>query len=79
MPSDNIDRRPRRGRVSVQPEGFYQLKTAGHETGPVVEFFGEDGRRSTYSFADLPCPGLHVDLAAAWARRIGPTGGLRTR
>ncbi|MFE6155516.1 hypothetical protein [Streptomyces sp. NPDC057889] len=49
------------------------------EAGPVVEFFGEDGRRATYSFADLPCPELHADLAAAWARRIGATGQLRFR
>ncbi|MFF7117492.1 hypothetical protein ACFY91_35005 [Streptomyces albogriseolus] len=73
-------RRTGRGRVSPQPEGFYEPENVREEAGPVVEFFGEDGRRATYSFAELPCPGLHADLAAAWARRTSPTGdGLRTR
>jgi hypothetical protein len=72
-------RRTGRGRVSLQPEGFYEPEVVREEAGPVVEFFGEDGRRVTYSFADLPCPGLHADLAAAWARRTGATGRLRTR
>lgn len=44
-----------------------------------VRFDGEDGRTRTFVFATLPLPGLHADLAAAAARRIGPTGGLRTR
>ncbi|MFC6061459.1 hypothetical protein [Streptomyces ochraceiscleroticus] len=72
-------RRTGRGRVSPQPEGFYAPEALREEAGPVVEFFGEDGRRATYSFAELPCPGLHTDLAAAWARRTGATGQLRFR
>ncbi|WFB85608.1 MULTISPECIES: hypothetical protein [Streptomyces] len=44
-----------------------------------MEFFGEDGRRASYDFSKLPCPRLHADLAAAWGRRIGTSGGLRTR
>ncbi|MFB7851221.1 hypothetical protein ACFC34_30010 [Streptomyces sp. NPDC056053] len=44
-----------------------------------MEFFGEDGRRASYDFSKLPCPRLHGDLAAAWGRRIGTSGGLRTR
>lgn len=45
----------------------------------MVEFFGEDGRRAGYDFSKLPCLGMHADLAAAWGRRIGASGGLRTR
>ncbi|MFD3612607.1 hypothetical protein ACFWXA_31985 [Streptomyces atroolivaceus] len=75
----NQRRRPGRGQISPQPEGFYEPDIVREEAGPVIEFFGEDGRRATYSFADLPCSGLHADLAAAWARRTGATGGLRTR
>ncbi|QKW52666.1 hypothetical protein [Streptomyces buecherae] len=65
--------------MAAQPEGFYQPETVRAEGGPVVEFFGEDGRRASYDFSKLPCPGLHADLAAAWGRRIGTSGGLRTR
>ncbi|MFI0984817.1 hypothetical protein [Streptomyces exfoliatus] len=75
----NQRRRTGRGQVSPQPEGFYEPDIVREEAGPVIEFFGEDSRRATYSFADLPCPGLHADLAAAWARRIGTAGGLRQR
>lgn len=72
-------RRVGRGQVSPQPEGFYAPEAVRDEPGLAVEFFGEDGRRAVYSFKQLPCPGLHADLAAAWARRIGPSGGLRVR
>lgn len=79
MLSETGTPRPRRGQVSAQPRGFYQPVAVNYETGSVIEFFGEDNRRITFSFAELPCPELHDGLAAAWARRIGPTGGLRTR
>ncbi|MFK4155741.1 hypothetical protein ACI2LV_27675 [Streptomyces fungicidicus] len=72
-------RRTGRGQVAAQPEGFYQPETVRAEAGPVVEFFGEDGRRASYDFSKLPCPRLHADLAAAWGRRTGTSGGLRTR
>jgi hypothetical protein len=44
-----------------------------------VVFCGEDERETVFVFSRLPCPGLHRDLAAAFAARTGPTGGLRTR
>ncbi|MFF5488576.1 hypothetical protein [Streptomyces virginiae] len=72
-------RRTGRGRVAAQPEGYYQPEMVRAEAGPVVEFFGEDDRRAAYDFAKLPCSRMHADLAAAWGRRIGPSGGLRTR
>ncbi|MFE0778851.1 hypothetical protein [Streptomyces sp. NPDC058861] len=72
-------RRTGRGQAAAQPQGFYQPEAVRAEAGPVVEFFGEDGRRASYDFSKLPCPGLHEDLAAAWGRRIGASGGLRTR
>ncbi|MDH6709892.1 hypothetical protein P3T27_006641 [Kitasatospora sp. MAA19] len=72
-------RRAGRGRISPQPDGFYAPPAAADAGGLVVEFFGEDGRRAVYSFEHLPCPGLHAALAAAWARRVGTAGGLRTR
>ncbi|MER5358846.1 hypothetical protein [Streptomyces sp. NPDC002785] len=81
MPPEIPAQRPRtgRGQVAAQPEGFYQPETVRAEAGPIVEFFGEDGRRASYDFAKLPCPRMHTDLAAAWNRRIGASGGLRTR
>ncbi|MEV0537632.1 hypothetical protein [Kitasatospora sp. NPDC050463] len=75
----NQRRRTGRGHISPQPQGFYAPELVTDEDGPAVEFFGEDGRRATYSFAKLPCPGLHADLAAAWGRRTGAEGQLRTR
>jgi len=43
-----------------------------------VCFTGEDGRTATFSFAALPLPGWHADLAAVFAQRTGPTGSVRT-
>jgi hypothetical protein len=63
------------------PAGAY-TPIAEHPVGgrgrPVVEFEGEDRRRRTFDFADLPLPGWHTALAEALAQRIGPGGGLRT-
>jgi hypothetical protein len=50
------------------------VTTVGLEVG----FQGEDGRTWKFSFATSPLPGWHIDLAAAFARRTGPTGTLRT-
>lgn len=47
-------------------------------TGLVVEFVGEDGRRGAFRMGDLPLPGWHVPLAAAFAAFIGPAGSRRT-
>jgi len=50
----------------------------GDDGGLQVAFAGEDGRTFTYSFARLPLPGMHEQLAVAFAARIGPAGGRRT-
>ncbi|WP_031072096.1 hypothetical protein [Streptomyces sp. NRRL WC-3742] len=42
-------------------------------TGPAsldVRFVGADGTEATFSFADLPCPGLRSDVAAAFQTRL---------
>jgi hypothetical protein len=44
-----------------------------------VVFHGEDDREAVFVFSRLPCPGLHEQMAAVFAARTGPTGGLRTR
>ena len=79
------DRLPKtgRGRPTARPDGFYRPDPAA---GPVraadgslqVAFAGEDGRAVTYFFAGLPLPGMHEDLAAAFAERTGPAGARRT-
>jgi hypothetical protein len=72
--------RPGRGRAALQPDGFYAPQPAVTTVSEalVVAFQGED-RSGTYSFGKLPCPGLHADLAAAFAAFTGPTGGRRTK
>lgn len=67
--------------VAPHPDGYYQPDVTEQSAGdpPVVRFYGEDNRTAHYSFARLPCPELHADLAAAWAARIGPVGQVRTR
>jgi hypothetical protein len=83
--------RPGRGRAALQPDGFYAPEPAirtvsgdfhsarvGVSEALVVAFQGED-RSATYSFGKLPCPGMHADLAAAFAARTGPSGDLRTK
>jgi hypothetical protein len=73
--------RPRRGEQSAVPDGRYEpepLVQAGVD-GTRVMFFGEDGRSAVFDFSRYPCPGLHRELAEAFAARTGETGGLRTR
>ena len=76
-----------RGRSAAWPDGFYQPDPPA---GPVpaddgslqVAFAGEDGRTFTYSFARLPLPGMHEQLAVAFAARTGgraPHPGQRPR
>ena len=62
------------------PTGGYEPPAAvRHEhTGFSVEFHGEDGRHGTFHTDELPLPGWHEPLAAAWAIRTGPSGRLRT-
>ena len=42
-----------------------------------MAFAGEDGRTFAYSFARLPLPGMHEQIAVAFAARTGPAGGRR--
>jgi hypothetical protein len=44
----------------------------------VVPFHGEDGRSRAFRVGQLPLPGWHAPLAAAFAARVGPAGGRRT-
>jgi len=68
------------GRRAARPAGAYDPGPAisGAPGEMEVYFAGEDGRTATFSFATLPLPGWHADLAAAFARITGPSGGLRT-
>ena len=49
-----------------------------HGSAASVEFVGEDGRRKLFSLQRLPLPGWHDAVAAAFAARVGPSGGRRT-
>ena len=44
----------------------------------LVVFHGDDDRRRIFDVSRLPLPGWHQALAAAFAERTGPGGGLRT-
>ncbi len=69
------------GRPAARPGGAYEPAPPVRQgpAGLEVDFCGEDGRTRTFAFAELPLPGLHADLVAAFATRLGPTGELRTR
>lgn len=62
------------------PEGPYRPAPAvvHAASGLVVDFVGEDGRRGSFDVGALPLPGWHESIAASWATRTGPAGGLRT-
>jgi len=64
----------------VQPADRYEPAAAVRESGgqAVVAFHGDDDRRRMFDVSRLPLPGWHVALAAAFAERSGPGGGLRT-
>ncbi len=68
------------GRRAARPAGAYDPDPLARDgpQGVEVAFTGEDGRTGVFSFATLPLPGWHADLAAAFARLTGPTGGVRT-
>lgn len=68
------------GRRSPLPSQVYQLSPAvkSGEGGLEVVFEGDDGRRGVFRFASLPLVSWHEPVAAAFASRIGPGGGLRT-
>ncbi|NGY65082.1 hypothetical protein G7043_39835 [Lentzea sp. NEAU-D13] len=51
---------------------------AYHDGGLVVEFVGEDGRHRRFGVGELPLPGWHAPLAAAFAAAVGPAGTRRT-
>src|SRR5205823_3796740 len=70
------------GRRAALPQPRYQPPPSTAVTpdeGLLVAFAGEDGRRAVFRIDRLPLPGWHRPLATAWARRIGPAGGLRTK
>ncbi len=69
-----------RGRPAAVPDGHYDADPLVQEdqAGLCVVFTGEDNRSVRFSFAALPLPGLYHDLAHAFARRVSPTGALRT-
>lgn len=72
--------RPGRGRGALRPEGVYEPEPEVRESfdGLEVPFLGDDGRRWVFSFEKLPVPGIHRDLAAAFAARTGVHGPRRT-
>lgn len=69
------------GRPAALPHGAYAPAAPvqqGADGTLVVAFHGDDGRRATFDVSRLPLPGWHQALAAAFAARTGPAGGLRT-
>lgn len=72
--------RPGRGRTSAMPDGPYEpdVVQAQALASLTVLFHGEDDRPRAFDFTTLPLPGLHGDLAAAFATRTGATGTIRT-
>ena len=70
-----------RGKTAPMPDRQYTPapEATGAPVGTVVEFFGEDGRSQRFDLATVPLPGWHEAVAAALARRLGPSGTRRTR
>lgn len=69
------------GRPAAVPDGFYTAPNGTQITADdtlVVVFYGEDGRVKPFPIGELPLPGWHPALAAAFAVRVGPSGGART-
>jgi hypothetical protein len=68
------------GRAAALPGGDYERHGPASQLprGVVVFFHGDDDRRRIFEFSRLPLPGWHEALAAAFAERTGPGGGLRT-
>ncbi|MET3176633.1 UNVERIFIED_ORG: hypothetical protein ABIB52_004508, partial [Arthrobacter sp. UYCu721] len=71
----------RAGLPARLPYGAYEPRPAvvRTPTGLVVDFVGEDVRTKSFDIGALPLPQWHEPLAAAWAARTGPSGGLRTK
>ncbi|WP_280703105.1 hypothetical protein [Kitasatospora sp. GP82] len=61
------------GRTAALPaEGIYEPPHRARQRSDgtwTVDFQGRDGRSRLYSFEGLPLPGMHADLAEAFARR----------
>lgn len=68
-----------RGVPAAMPLDTYSPESAIGVDSLIVHFLGEDGRASVFDVGSLPLPGWHRSIAASWAARIGPTGGLRTQ
>ncbi|QTI90626.1 hypothetical protein [Streptomyces sp. AgN23] len=69
------------GRPAAMPVGAYTPAAPvqqGADGTLVVAFCGDDGRSRSFDVSRLPLPGWHQVLAAAFAARTGPAGGLRT-
>ncbi|MEU0883863.1 hypothetical protein ABZ345_35110 [Lentzea sp. NPDC005914] len=68
------------GRPAAVPDQAYgpAAEVADSAGGLVVEFLGEDGRAGTFPIGDLPLPGWHAAVAAAFAALVGPAGTRRT-
>ncbi|MFD5402792.1 hypothetical protein [Streptomyces griseorubiginosus] len=70
----------RTGRPSNLPPDGYEAPPPVHESpagGLVVDFHGDDDRRASFDFGDLPMTDWHPLLAESFALRTGPSG-LRT-
>jgi hypothetical protein len=68
------------GRPATVPGSGYEppVEVITTAVGPAVEFTGDDGRNHAFAIGDLPLPGWHTAMAAAFAERVGPTGSRRT-
>lgn len=68
------------GRPARLPDGTYEPPPVVVQTpaGLIVNFIGEDGRTHSFDVGALPLEAWHEGLAASWAVRTGPSGGLRT-
>lgn len=76
------------GRPAETPSGNYEISQRHEPLNPTavidvaitppVRFIGDDGRTRTFSADRWPMPGWHGPTLAAFSRRTGPTGTLRT-
>lgn len=70
------------GRPSSLPPEAYEAPAPVRTASPgglVVDFHGDDDRRTSFDVGSLPLPGWHPLLADILVLRIGPGGACRTR